>query len=213
MEFASGGELFDYIVYKNRLSEIEACRLFQQLISGVTYLHNINVAHRDLKPENLLLDHKKDLKIADFGLSNVYRSDDLLNTACGSPCYAAPEMVMGQPYQGLKADIWSTGIILFAMLCGYLPFEDKNNQNLFKKIIEGKLNIPKYLSEQAKDLLKNLISVDPKTRYNIEQINKHPWFNMITPNLSKGLIISLYEIPVNDYLSMLLNLKKLFFKS
>lgn len=109
-----------------RLKEVEACKFFQELISGVEYLHKLKIVHRDLKPENLLLDDHKNIKIVDFGLSNTYKQGELLKTACGSPCYAAPEMIAGQKYVGLNVDIWSCGVILFASLCGYLPFEVTN---------------------------------------------------------------------------------------
>jgi len=123
MEYANGGELFEHIVLKKRLPEQEACKFLHQILSGIEYLHTLKIVHRDLKPENLLLDFKKDLKIVDFGLSNTYTKGQLLHTPCGSPCYAAPEMIDGKAYSGLMVDIWSTGIILFAMLCGYLPFD------------------------------------------------------------------------------------------
>lgn len=125
MEYAPGDELFKYICNKKRLSEIEACKYFQQIISGVEYLHKLRIVHRDLKPENLLLDHNKDIKIVDFGLSNIYGKGELLKTPCGSPCYAAPEMIDGKRYSGLMVDVWSCGIILFAMICGFLPFDVK----------------------------------------------------------------------------------------
>lgn len=115
-------ELFSYIVKSKRIPEISACAIFQQLLSGIEYLHKIKIVHRDIKPENLLLKGK--LKIVDFGLSNTY--SEMLKTACGSPCYAAPEMISGKMYNGLKADLWSCGVVLFVMLCGYLPFEDSN---------------------------------------------------------------------------------------
>lgn len=197
MEYASGKELFDHIVSKTRLSEMEACRLFHQLISGIDYLHKLKISHRDLKPENLLLDHKKEIKIADFGLSNIYQNDEMLKTACGSPCYAAPEMLMGKAYYGLKVDIWSCGVILYAMICGYLPFEEKNNNLLYKKIIEGKFSIPSFVSESAKDLIRKILTVDSAKRFTIQEIVGHPWFNMLTPTLDKGLLISLFNIPVN----------------
>ena len=123
MEYANGGELFDYIVQKRKLLDNEACKFFRQIISGIDYLHQIGVCHRDLKPENLLLDYNKDIKIVDFGLSNIYAGGEMLKTPCGSPCYAAPEMIRGDKYNGLSIDIWSSGIILYAMLCGYLPFD------------------------------------------------------------------------------------------
>jgi 5'-AMP-activated protein kinase catalytic alpha subunit len=197
MEYARGKELFDYIVSKNRLTETESCKFYQQLISGIDYIHKLKIVHRDLKPENILLDHKKDIKIADFGLSNIYSDEkEFLRTACGSPCYAAPEMLKKNPYRGLKVDIWSSGIILFAMICGFLPFEEKNNELLFNKIIEGKFNIPLFVSEPAKDLLRKILNVDPNKRYNITEITSHPWFNMFTPTLSRGLNIEVHKIPV-----------------
>jgi 5'-AMP-activated protein kinase catalytic alpha subunit len=136
MEYASGGELFEYIVKHKKIREKEACRFFQQLLAGVEYISKLNVVHRDLKPENLLLDHKMNIKIVDFGLSNTFKAGELLKTACGSPCYAAPEMIAGKKYEGLKADLWSGGVILFAMVCGYLPFEDSNTNTLYKKMLE-----------------------------------------------------------------------------
>ena len=146
-EYANGGELFDYIVQKKKLTEFEACKFYQQLLAGVEYLHKIGVVHRDLKPENLLLDYKKDIKIVDFGLSNIYSKDELLDTPCGSPCYAAPEMLQSKKYSGLMVDIWSSGIILFAMICGYLPFDVSllNNYifNYFDRILTKKSYIAK----------------------------------------------------------------------
>lgn len=150
MEYANGGELFDYIVLKKRLSEPEAAKFFQQIISGVEYLHKHNIVHRDLKPENLLLDHNKNIKIVDFGLSNLYARGELLKTPCGSPCYAAPEMIIGKKYSGLMVDIWSAGVIIFAMVCGYLPFDDSNNDVLYRKIAAGEYKIPSFISDKAR---------------------------------------------------------------
>ena len=200
MEYIPGQELFDYITYKKRLDEIESCKFFQQIISGIEYLSKTRVAHRDLKPENLLLDSKKTIKIVDFGLSNTYYENELLSTACGSPCYAAPEILQGKKYKGVEVDIWSSGIILYAMLCGYLPFEDKNNQNLYKKIIKGEFNTPKYLSSDAVDFLHKILNVEPRNRFTIELIKTHPWFNMINPkiNMSEGLLIDKYIIPFDE---------------
>lgn len=118
MEYAGGGELFDYIVKKQKLDEKEACRIFQQIISGIEYLQRLNIVHRDMKPENLLLDHNMNIKIVDFGLSNTYQRNEKLKTACGSPCYAAPEMISGKQYNGVDVDIWSCGVVLYALVCG-----------------------------------------------------------------------------------------------
>ena len=176
MEFCEGGELFDYIVKNRRLSEDESAFFYYQLINGLEYIHSLGIVHRDLKPENLLLTNEKILKIIDFGLSNYTKINELLSTPCGSPCYASPEMVAGKKYDGFKIDIWSSGIILYAMLCGYLPFEEKNNENLFKKILKCNVEYPKYINEDAKDLLNKILVTDPNKRINIEQIKQSKFF-------------------------------------
>lgn len=170
MEFASGGELFEYIVNHSWVNEPESCKFFQQIISGVNYLHLKNIVHRDLKPENLLLDHNKTIKIVDFGLSNMYKPAQLLKTACGSPCYAAPEMIAGKRYHGANVDIWSTGVILFALVCGYLPFEDPNTAKLYKKILNGDFFIPKFVSDDCWDLMKCILNTDPEKWYKADDI-------------------------------------------
>ena len=178
MEFCEGGELFNYIVKKRRLTEKESAFFYFQIINGLEYIHSLGIVHRDLKPENLLLTKDHLLKIIDFGLSNYFveNQTELLSTPCGSPCYASPEMVAGKKYDGIKIDIWSTGIILYAMLCGYLPFEDKNNDALFDKILECNLEFPEYLSEDSKDLISKILVVDPEKRITIPQIKKHKFF-------------------------------------
>ena len=200
MEYISGKELFDYIIQKRHLDELESCKFYQQILSGIEYLGKTKVTHRDLKPENLLLDSKKNIKIVDFGLSNTYFQNELLSTACGSPCYAAPEMLSGKKYSGLNIDIWSSGIVLYAMLCGYLPFEDNENPKLYKKIIKGVFDTPNFISPYAVDLLHRILNVDPEKRYTIEQIKEHPWFNQIEPklNMSEGLLIEYYIVPFDE---------------
>ena len=178
MEYCEGGELFNYIVEKQRLSENESSFFYYQIIQGVEYIHSQGIAHRDLKPENLLLDKNKKIKIIDFGLSNYFDGVQKLETPCGSPCYASPEMVGGNKYDGFIIDIWATGIILFAMLCGYLPFEDDNNDILFKQILSGKIDYPKHLSEVSKDLLRKIIETNPEKRIKIEDIKQHPFYLM-----------------------------------
>ena len=127
--------------------------MYQQIISGIEYIHKLGVVHRDLKPENLLLDHNNCIKIVDFGLSNLYNQGERLKTACGSPCYAAPEMIAGKKYGGTQIDTWSCGIILFALVSGYLPFEDPDTTELYKKILIGKYKVPEFVSHQARDLI------------------------------------------------------------
>ena len=118
----------------------------------------------------MLLDSNKNLKIVDFGLSNIYKTGDLLKTACGSPCYAAPEMIAGKKYHGLNVDIWSTGVILFALICGYLPFEDSNTAVLYKKIMAGSFQIPDFVSKEARDILLGILCTDPNKRFKKEDI-------------------------------------------
>ena len=175
LEYACGGELFDFIVARSRLSEEQACEYFHQILDAVEYIHQFKVVHRDLKPENLLLDDKNNIKLADFGLSNIYSQNEDMDTPCGSPCYAAPEMVAGKPYKGLSVDLWSSGVVLYAMVCGFLPFEDPNTPNLYQKIISGKYEEPEWLSSEVKDLLKKVLNTDPALRFSIKQIRSHPW--------------------------------------
>mmetsp|Transcript_40714 Transcript_40714/g.95764 ORF Transcript_40714/g.95764 Transcript_40714/m.95764 type:complete len:511 (+) Transcript_40714:323-1855(+) len=181
MEYVSGGELFDYIVAKGRLSEDEARRFFQQIIAGVEYCHKYMVVHRDLKPENLLLDASFNVKIADFGLSNMMKDGAFLKTSCGSPNYAAPEVISGQLYAGSEVDIWSCGVILYALLCGNLPFDDENIANLFKKIKGGVYTMPGYLSEGCRDLIPRMLVVDPLQRITVSQLRAHSWFKTNLP--------------------------------
>ena len=176
MDYCEGGELFNYIVKHRRLDEDEAAFFYYQIIEGLEYIHHNKIAHRDLKPENLLLTRNKTLKIIDFGLSNYFDEKQLLSTPCGSPCYASPEMVSGKKYNGFQIDIWSTGIILYAMLCGYLPFEDKNNDVLFKKILKCKYELPSHIRSRSKDLMKRILVTNPNERITIPEIKRHPFY-------------------------------------
>ncbi|EDW43815.1 GM19132 [Drosophila sechellia] len=160
MEYVSGGELFDYIVKHGKLQEHQARRFFQQIISGVDYCHRHMIVHRDLKPENLLLDHNMHVKIADFGLSNMMLDGEFLRTSCGSPNYAAPEVISGKLYAGPEVDIWSCGVILYALLCGTLPFDDEHVPTLFRKIKSGIFPIPEYLNKQVVNLVCQMLQVD-----------------------------------------------------
>jgi len=179
MEYAPGGELFNYIVEKEKLSEKETSFFLYQIIQGVKEIHKKKICHRDIKPENLLFTKNKVIKIIDFGLSSEY--ENYLSTPCGSPCYASPEMIEGKKYNGLSVDLWACGIILFAMLCGYLPFDDTNNDGLFQKILDGKIDYPDpieddiYLSEDALDLIDKILTANPKKRIGLEEILEHPF--------------------------------------
>jgi len=181
MEYCKLGELFDYIVKYKRLSEEEASNFFYQLINGVEYIHSQGIAHRDLKPENLLLTEDKVLKIIDFGLSHEFEEEEFLKTKCGSPSYAAPEIISKPNYNGFKIDVWCCGIILYAMLCGYLPFDgdddaQNNNVKLFQNILECEPELPDFLSNISKDLIMRILNPDPEKRITIEQIKKHPFY-------------------------------------
>ena len=181
MEYCKLGELFDYIVKYKRLEEDESCNFFYQLINGVEYIHSQGIAHRDLKPENLLLTEKKILKIIDFGLSHEFEEEEFLKTKCGSPSYAAPEIISKPNYNGFKIDIWCCGIILYAMLCGYLPFDgdddgENNNVKLFQNILECEPELPDFLSDMSKDLIMSILNPDPDKRITIEQIKEHPFY-------------------------------------
>ncbi|KAJ3333212.1 MAP/microtubule affinity-regulating kinase 3 [Blyttiomyces sp. JEL0837] len=177
MEYAAGGELFDYIVAHKRVKEKEARSFFRMVLSAVDYCHKNAVIHRDLKPENLLLDERKWIKIIDFGFGNNYSIDGLLDTFCGSPFYAAPEMILGKKYEGPEVDMWSLGVILFALLCGHLPFDDDNMKELYKKIASGTYTCPDYLMPNARHLIGRLITVDPKKRATLDEVLTHPWVN------------------------------------
>ncbi|OMJ72812.1 hypothetical protein SteCoe_28645 [Stentor coeruleus] len=181
----TNGELFDYIVARNRLNESVAANFYHQILNATEYIHQLKIVHRDLKPENLLLDDKFNLKLADFGLSNTYVTGQDLDTPCGSPCYAAPEMVSGKSYNGLSVDIWSSGIVLYAMICGFLPFEDSNTASLYQRIIKGHYEVPEWLSNDAKTLLSHVLDTNPETRYSIDQIRSHPWMKNTIPKVLK----------------------------
>lgn len=196
MECAEGGEMFDYIVAQKHVPEIQACKFFHQIIDGVEILHKNEITHRDLKPENLLLKASPDgwiVKIVDFGLSNTHEGGKLLTTACGSPCYAAPEMIAGRKYFGPLADLWSIGVILFALVCGYLPFEDPNTSVLYKKILSGEYSPAKWISPEVKNLIKCILEVDPKKRYRISDIRKHPWYNLVQESSVPKEQFNVYE--------------------
>ncbi|CAL1592923.1 unnamed protein product [Knipowitschia caucasica] len=181
MEYVSGGELFDYICKHGRVEDTEARRLFQQIISAVDYCHRHMVVHRDLKPENVLLDANKNAKIADFGLSNMMSDGEFLRTSCGSPNYAAPEVISGRLYAGPEVDIWSCGVILYALLCGTLPFDDDHVPTLFKKIRGGVFYMPEYLTRTVASLLMLMLQVDPLKRATIKDIREHEWFKQDLP--------------------------------
>ena len=212
MEYIEGHDLFQYIYANNHLDDLKASQLFRQLISTIEYIHTLGIVHRDIKPENILLNKQKTiLKLVDFGLSNSYKHGDLLKTACGSPCYAAPEMISGEEYDGLYSDLWSCGVVLYCMLVGKLPFDDEDIKVLYNNIKNAKYYLPKSLSEQAQDLIKRILTTDPKKRISLDKIKKHPFF-LIGSNtpLMKGLLVGIQNIPVD--LDIIKDIKKKYFK-
>jgi 5'-AMP-activated protein kinase catalytic alpha subunit len=175
------GDLYNLIERKGRLTEDEARHFFQQILAGVEYCHNHRVTHRDIKPENLLLDEDLNIKIGDFGLSNLMRDGDYFKTSCGSPNYAAPEVISNSPYSGPEVDVWSCGVVLYALIAGFLPFDENNIPALFAKIKAAKFYVPHHFSPAAKDLILRMLNPDPIGRITIQQIQKHPWYRVDVP--------------------------------
>ncbi|BEJ16684.1 hypothetical protein CspHIS471_0600850 [Cutaneotrichosporon sp. HIS471] len=186
MEYVPGGELFDYLVRKGRLPQHEALHYFQQICYAVDYCHRFNICHRDLKPENLLLDQHKNIKVADFGMAAWQADENLLETSCGSPHYASPEIVAGKSYNGTASDIWSCGIILFALLTGRLPFDDDNIRTLLQKVKTGQFDMPTDIDVQARDLLARMLEKEPELRITMAEIMAHPFFRSRAPRLMGG---------------------------
>ncbi|XP_024145414.1 serine/threonine-protein kinase MARK1 [Oryzias melastigma] len=177
MEYASGGEVFDYLVAHGRMKEKEARAKFRQIVSAVEYCHQKRIVHRDLKAENLLLDADMNIKIADFGFSNEFTLGSKLDTFCGSPPYAAPELFQGKKYDGPEVDIWSLGVILYTLVSGSLPFDGQNLKELRERVLRGKYRIPFYMSTDCENLLKKLLVLNPGKRGSMPQIMKDRWMN------------------------------------
>ncbi|XP_074593090.1 serine/threonine-protein kinase BRSK2-like [Brevipalpus obovatus] len=175
LEHVSGGELFDYLVKKGRLTPKEAKRFFRQIISALDFCHSHSICHRDLKPENLLLDEKNNIRIADFGMASLQIEGSMLETSCGSPHYACPEVIRGEKYDGRRADVWSCGVILYALLVGALPFDDDNLRQLLEKVKRGVFHIPHFVPSECQDLLRGMIEVDSNKRLTLQEVVRHPW--------------------------------------
>uniref|UniRef100_A0A8C8CWQ4 non-specific serine/threonine protein kinase n=1 Tax=Oncorhynchus tshawytscha TaxID=74940 RepID=A0A8C8CWQ4_ONCTS len=178
MEYASGGEVFDYLVAHGRMKEKEARAKFRQIVSAVQYCHQKRIVHRDLKAENLLLDADMNIKIADFGFSNEFTLGSKLDTFCGSPPYAAPELFQGKKYDGPEVDVWSLGVILYTLVSGSLPFDGQNLKELRERVLRGKYRIPFYMSTDCENLLKKLLVLNPGKRSSLEQIMRDRWMNV-----------------------------------
>lgn len=176
LEYVDGGELFNHIVDYTRLPESEAVRIFRQIIAGLSYCHRFNICHRDLKPENILMDRNRNIKIVDFGMAALQPTNKWLNTSCGSPHYASPEVIMGKNYHGDKADIWSCGVVLYAMLTGFLPFDSPgaDPSETTRAVLQGEYSLPEDLSIEAQDLIVRMLQPDPKDRIKIKRMWQHP---------------------------------------
>ncbi|XP_073117678.1 CBL-interacting serine/threonine-protein kinase 21 isoform X2 [Elaeis guineensis] len=178
MEYVSGGQLSDKLSYLKRMDEREARKYFQQLIDAVDYCHGKGIYHRDLKPENLLLDNKGNLKVSDFGLCVLRKPGDLLSTACGSPSYVAPEVIVHKHYEGAGVDIWSCGVILFELLAGYLPFEDRSLMNMYRKISRADYRCPNWFTASQRKLISRMLDPLPTKRATIAEILENEWFRV-----------------------------------
>uniref|UniRef100_A0A8C1IVG6 BR serine/threonine kinase 2 n=1 Tax=Cyprinus carpio TaxID=7962 RepID=A0A8C1IVG6_CYPCA len=202
LEHVSGGELFDYLVKKGRLTPKEARKFFRQIISALDFCHSHSICHRDLKPENLLLDEKNNIRIADFGMASLQVGDSLLETSCGSPHYACPEVIRGEKYDGRKADVWSCGVILFALLVGALPFDDDNLRNLLEKVKLGVFHMPHFIPPDCQNLLRGMIEVDSGNRLTLELIQKHTWYiggkNEPEPEQPEPRKVAIRSVPSAD---------------
>ncbi|KAJ3113017.1 protein kinase, AMP-activated, alpha 2 catalytic subunit [Phlyctochytrium bullatum] len=181
MEFAAGGDLYDFIKRNKPVSEKTCRHFFRQIISAVDYCHRNSVIHRDLKPENCLIDDYGNIKIIDFGFGNTFHRERTLDTYCGSPYYAAPEMIRGTPYVGPEVDIWSLGVILYAMLMGSLPFDHSDQSQMYSLILRGCYTPLENVSESVKDLIARMLTVDPVQRAKMHEIINHPWTNLEYP--------------------------------
>ena len=175
MEYCSNGELFTMLTDNGRLDEHTARKMFGQIVDGLKYIHSRNVVHRDMKPENILLDESWNVKITDFGFCHQTLPNALLSTPCGSPCYAPPEVLSQRPYDGKKADVWSLGVVLYAMMTAALPWRQQNQAKLVEEIIAADYRIPQYVSKVVSGLIRGMLQADPDARFSIDDIAKHPW--------------------------------------
>nr|CDS23869.1 serine:threonine protein kinase [Echinococcus granulosus] len=195
MEFAANGELFEYLVSNGRMREKDARIKFRQIVSAVQYCHQKNIVHRDLKAENLLLDADYNIKLADFGFSNTFRADKKLDTFCGSPPYAAPELFLGKKYIGPEVDVWSLGVILYTIVAGYLPFDAQNLRDLRERVLRGKYRIPFFMSTDCEMLLKRMLVLNPEKRYSLLSVMEDKWTNI---NMEDN-ILRPYQEPPPDF--------------
>nr|XP_056714273.1 serine/threonine-protein kinase SIK1 [Euleptes europaea] len=208
-EFAKNGEMFDLLTSHGHLSESEARKKFWQILSAVEYCHSHHIVHRDLKTENLLLDANMNIKLADFGFGNFYKTGEPLSTWCGSPPYAAPEVFEGKEYEGPHLDIWSLGVVLYVLVCGSLPFDGPNLPTLRQRVLEGRFRIPYFMSQDCETLIRRMLVVDPTKRITIAQIKQHKWMQA-DPSLQQQQSLSFsiqnYNSNLGDYNELVLGI-------
>ena len=185
-EFCPHKDLFQYIVDRGRLKEEESKPIFRQILEAIKYIHSMGVSHRDMKPENVLIGPDGKIKISDFGLSRFRSPQGLVDTPCGSPCYASPECISGRSYNGITTDIWSCGVILYAMLTGQLPWTKRNQTQLFQQIRRGEYTVPSYVSAEAKNMITKLMTVDIAKRYTVDQALEDPWLAGVPQQFDKN---------------------------
>jgi len=198
LEHVAGGELFDYLVKKGRLTPKEARKFFRQIISALDFCHSHMICHRDLKPENLLLDDKMNIRVADFGMASLQVEGSFLETSCGSPHYACPEVIKGEKYDGRKADVWSCGVILYALLVGALPFDDDNLRQLLEKVKKGVFHIPHFVPADCQQLLRGMIEIDPHKRLKLEDVSRHPWVTQYVNGGDQTPIPRRHRLPLSS---------------
>jgi serine/threonine protein kinase len=198
LEFCANGELFQYIVDHGHLSEGEGRRLTIQILHALGYVHRMGVTHRDLKPENLLLDENSYIKLSDFGLSRFIPQDGLVETPCGSPCYASPECLSGSKYNALTTDLWSLGVIVYAMLTAQLPWTTPDQNELFEQIRNGIYVIPEFLSKECVAFVKGLLTVSVSERFTISQALEHEWLAPVAAYRLRALIPSYVNLQKVD---------------
>jgi len=204
MEYAAGGELFDYVTRQTRLQEVEARKLFKQILDGLGYCHSHQIIHRDIKAENIFLDEKLEtIKIGDWGFSTVYKSGATLETSCGSLEYAAPEILSGKPHLGPEVDVWALGVLLYFMVCGWLPFRAATDFDVYSKIKRGQYRpLPSHISDELKNIIELVFNVDHLVRPSIADMLKHPWSKKADadPNyLTRPKLPRLLQLQIRQY--------------
>jgi serine/threonine protein kinase len=194
MEYMSGGDLYTLLERKSKLKESEVRRLGQQIVAGLTHCYNLRVSHRDIKLENLLLDSSNNVKLGDFGFARVCNDGDFCRTMCGTPNYTAPELIANQDYDGAASDIWSLGVVLYALLVGKLPFDDVNLSSLFAKASRGRYMEPRHVSSTVRGLIRQMLDPNPVTRITYAELQVHPWFTKKLPYYIQHHLVLSHEI-------------------